>query len=320
MRAAAIERFGSPEVLAVISVSVPVLDPGEVLIAIDTAGVGSWDADIREGWSPSGKSRFPLILGSDGSGKIAAVGSRVRRFHPGDKVYAYSFDNPKGGFYAEYAAVAANQVALLPKRLAMVEAGAVPTTGLTALQGIDDALGVKSGDSVLITGASGGVGTLAVQFAKLRGARVLAVASGDDGVALARRLGAAEAIDGRREDICAAARRFAPGGVDSALVLAASESVEQCADAIRPSGHLAYPNGVEPAPKKRHGIGVTSYDAAAGVKEFARLDRAITAARVVVPIAASYSLEQADRAHQRLASGHVLGKIVLRVREKEKHS
>ena len=284
MRAAAIERLGGPEVLAVLSVPVAVPGgPHEVLIAIDTAGVGSWDADMRGGWSPGGRPKFPLILGTDGSGWIAAVGSRVRRLHPGDAVYAYNFDNPKGGFYAEYAAVAAHQVAPLPEGLDMRAAGGLATTGLTALQGIDQALLVKPADTVLILSASGGVGTLAVQFARLRGARVLAVASGDDGVALVRSLGADEAIDGRRQDICAAVRQFARGGVDRALILGGSEAMDQCIDLIRSSGRLAYPNGVEPEPKKRRGAHIVPYDAVAGLKELASLNRDVTAARLRVP-------------------------------------
>ena len=103
-------------------------------------------------------------------GTIAAVGSRVRRFTPGDIVYAYSFDNSNGGFYAEYVAVAAERVGRPPRILSLRDAGAVATTGLTALQGIDDALRLRRGESVAIHGASGGVGSLAVQFAKMRGA------------------------------------------------------------------------------------------------------------------------------------------------------
>jgi NADPH2:quinone reductase len=110
MRAAAIDRFGGPEVLSIHSLPVPVPDAREVSIALDTAGVGGWDADMREGWSPSGRTRFPLVLGTDGSGTVAAVGSRIRRLKVGDRVYAYSFDNPKGGFYAEYVAVLAETV------------------------------------------------------------------------------------------------------------------------------------------------------------------------------------------------------------------
>ena len=314
MRAAAIERFGGPEVLSMLSLPVPSPGPGDVLIAIETAGVGGWDADMRAGGLPSANTKFPLVLGTDGSGHVAAVGSRVRRFHPGDAVYAYSFDNPKGGFYAEYVAVAAHQVAAVPQGLGATESGAIPTTGLTALQGIDDALGVQRYESVVILGASGGVGTLAVQFAKLRGARLLAIASGKDGVALVHLLGADTSIDGRREDIRAAAHLFAPGGVDAVLALTGGQALEQCMDALRHPGRLAYPNGVEPEPKKRRGIRIVPYDAVAGVKEFAHLNRAVTAAQLRVPIAAEYPLEEAARAHQRLAQGHVLGKIVLRVR------
>src|SRR3984893_16742000 len=189
IRAAAIDRFGGPEVLSIHSLPVPVPDAREVLITVDTAGVGGWDADMREGWSPTGHTHFPLVLGTDGSGTIAAAGSLIRRLKVSDRVYAYSFDNPKGGFYAEYVAVLAERVAHIPKRLDLEQAGAIPTTGLTALQGIDDALHKKRGQSVIIHGAAGGVGSLALQFAKLRGARLLATASGEGGLSLARRVG-----------------------------------------------------------------------------------------------------------------------------------
>jgi NADPH2:quinone reductase len=91
MLAAAIDRFGKAKELKLRDLPVPEVDPGEVLIAVHTAGVGSWDADIRGGWWPGpGKPKFPLVLGTDGSGTVVAVGSRVRRFNVGDKVYAYS--------------------------------------------------------------------------------------------------------------------------------------------------------------------------------------------------------------------------------------
>src|SRR5690349_18397954 len=184
MRAAAIDRFGEPDVLKIHELPVPEVGPTEVLIAVHTAGVASWDAEMRDGWWPEKKRpRFPLVLGTDGSGTVAAVGSRIRRFKPGDRVYSYSWNNPKGGFYAEYVVVVADKVGSVPRRLDLKQAGAIPTTGLTALQGIDDALHVKKRETVMIHGASGGVGTLAVQFAKSRGARVLAIASGKDGVA-----------------------------------------------------------------------------------------------------------------------------------------
>jgi NADPH:quinone reductase-like Zn-dependent oxidoreductase len=315
MRAVAIDRFGGPQVLTLHVLPVPAVDPGEVLIAVHTAGVGSWDADMRGGWLPDGRRpRFPLVLGTDGSGTIAAVGSRVRRFAPGDIVYSYSFANPKGGFYAEYVAVAAENVGRPPYILTLKEAGAIPTTGLTALQGIDDVLKIKRGEAVVIHGASGAVGSLALQFAKMRGARVLATASGKDGVLFVRRLGADAAADGRHDDLAAAARRFAPDGVDAVLALAGGSPLTQLLDALKRGGRVAFPNGVEPAPRKRRGIEVMAYDGTPGVREFERLGRAIERARIKVPIAASYPLEQAAAAHTRLAKGHVLGKIVLRIR------
>jgi NADPH2:quinone reductase len=315
MRAAAIDRFGAPDVLTLHVLPVPEIDPSEVLIATHTAGMGSWDADMRAGWWPDSKRpRLPLVLGTDGSGTIAAVGSRVRRFAPGDTVYSYSFANPKGGFYAEYVAVAAEKVGRPPEILSLKEAGAVATTGLTAIQGIDDVLHVKRGEAIVIHGASGGVGSLALQFAKMRGARVLATASGRDGVAFVRRLGADSAADSGRDDLKEAAIEFAPDGIDAVLTLAGGKPLTRLLDAVRRGGRVAFPNGVEPAPRKRRGLSVRSYDATPGVREFERLGRAIEAARLKVPIAASYALARAASAHRRLAKGHVLGKIVLRIR------
>ena len=121
-----------------------------MLIAIDTAGIGSWDASIRDGsWRTPGRTRFPLVPGVDGSGVVVAKGARVRRLRIGDRVYAYEFGNRQGGFYAEFAAAKAAHVSRIPKGLDLRDAGAVATTGLTALQGID-ALDLRPGQSGLI--------------------------------------------------------------------------------------------------------------------------------------------------------------------------
>jgi NADPH2:quinone reductase len=313
MRAAALDRFGGPGVLSIHRLPVPAPGAREILIALHTAGVGSWDADIREGWNPGTRRPFPIVLGFDGSGTVAAAGSAVRRLRAGDRVYSYSWDNPKGGFYAEYVAVPAAKAARAPGRLDLREAGAIPITGLTALQGVER-LRLRKGQAVAVHGASGGVGTIAVQFARLRGARVLAIASGKDGVALVRRLGAEEAIDGRRDDVNEAASRFAPAGLDAVLAFASGAALRQLAKAIRRGGRLVHPNGIEPAPRKRRGVQVIAYDAVCGPREFQRLGRAVAAADLRVPIAAAYPLAQARRAHERLAKGHVLGKIVLKIR------
>lgn len=312
MRAAALDRFGGPEVLTIHELPVPTLDANEILIAVHTAGVGSWDADMRGGWWPEGKPRFPLVLGSDGSGTVVDVGPSVRRPAIGDRVYSYSFANPKGGFYAEYVAVAAENAAHIPSTLSVKEAGGAATVGLTALQGIDDALHVKGDEIVIIHGATGGVGSLAVQFAKLRGARVIATARGEDGLQFARRLGADDAVDGQDGDIAAVARRFSSKGVDAVLATVGS-GLDQVIDNVREGGRVAYPNGVEPEPKERPGIEIICYDGQPGEREFEALTEAIQQGNIVVPIAAEFQLDQAARAHERLAAGHVLGKILLRV-------
>ena len=313
MRAVAIDHFGGPKVLKLHTLPVPMPGPSEVLIEVDTAGVGSWDADIRGGWSPGGRIKFPYVLGYEGSGTVVSLGSRIHRFKIGDHVYAYSWNNPKGGFYAEYTAVPAEKVAPMPKRLDLFHAGAIPITGLTALQGIDDVLELKRDEHILIHGASGGVGTLAIQFARLRHARVFASVSGEDGVALALSLGAHAAVDGKAEDIAEAARRFAPKGVEAVLALAGGPGFQKCLDATRDGSRVAYPNGVEPVPRKRKGTEMLSYDAVAGIREFERLNRAVMDANLEVPIAATYTLASAAKAHKRIEEGHVLGKIVLRI-------
>jgi NADPH:quinone reductase len=188
-------------------------------------------------------------------------------------------------------------------------------SGLTAIQGIDDALHMKSGETLIIHGASGGVGSLALQFAKLRGVKVLATASGEDGLDFVRKLGADAVVDGRHGDIVAAARAFAPAGVDAVLAFAGGDSLERCLDTLRAGGRVAYPYGVSPDPKMRVEIGrIIDYNAVAGPEEFERLNAAIVAAKLKVAIAAEYPLAQAAAAQERVEKGHVLGKVVLRIR------
>lgn len=307
MRAVTVDRRGR---VSIRDVPVPAVGRREVRIAVDTSGVGTWDGEMR----PEASAPF-VVPGTDGAGAVSAVGSRVRRFRVGDRVYSYSYQNRKGGFHAQEVVVDAKKVARVPRGLDWEQAGALGTTGLTALQGVDDALRVRKGENVIVHGASGGVGTLALQFAKWRGARVLATASGRDGVALARRLGADAAVDGKREDLRAAARRFAPDGVDAVLAFAGGKSLALCLDALKErGGRLAYPNGVEPAPRKRRGVKTTVYDGIPGVAEFERLNRAVSAAKIEVPIAKTYPMSRARAAYAFVKKGHVLGKVALRIR------
>src|SRR5438067_8131989 len=263
MRAAALDRFGGIETIQMKTLPVPEPGPDEILLRVESAGVGVWDPYEREGEFAKmfgQKPSFPYVLGSDGAGTVAAVGEQVRHLKEGDRAYALALTNPKGGFYAEYAAVKADNVSPIPKKLTVEQAGAMPSDALTALRGLDEILGLKSGESLLVFGAGGGIGHLAVQLAKRMGARVLAVASGDDGVALVKRLGADTVVNGRKEDLEAAARAFAPGGLDAALITAGGEAADAALRAVRDNGRVAHANGVEPAPKARPSVKVQAYD------------------------------------------------------------
>ncbi len=318
MAAAAIEKFGPPDVLTLHTLPVPVPGPTEVLIELHAAGVGVWDASVRDGsWQPAGETRFPLVPGTDGAGIVVLRGSRIRRFEAGDRVWAYHYANPKGGFYAEYISVDATHVGKMPRRLDFEQAGAGATTGLTALQGIDDALRVGRDETVLVFGATGAVGTLAVQFAKRHRARVIATASDSAGAELVRKLGADGVFDARSSDAVERLQQLAPDGIDAALVLAGSEKLEECLDLVRHDGRIAYPNGVSPEPGKRRGIQRIAYNAEPGPREFERLEHAATRARLAVPVAEIFPLEHAAKAHERLEQGHILGRIVLRIRGKK---
>ena len=315
MKVIAIDAPGGPEVMTLRTLPMPTVDADDVLIEVHAAGVAVWDLQIRKSMAWV-KPRFPYVLGSDGSGIVVAIGASVTRFKVGDAVYGYCWDNLKGGFYAEYVSAPSDCIAKLPRGISLEAAGALGASGLTALSGVDRALNLKRGDNVIIHGASGAVGTLAVQLAKLRGARVLATASGEEGVALVRRLGADVAIDGRTGDIAAAARAFAPKGADAVLAFAGGDALEKCLDALRAGGKFAYPTGVEPVPKSRPGLNTIPYDALFGDQkvQWAELNRAVEAKKFEVPIAATFALAEAADAHRKVEAGGVRGKVVLKIR------
>jgi NADPH:quinone reductase len=314
MRAAAIDRFGPPSVLRPRMLPVPQPGPRELLIALNAAGVGSWDESMRDGSWSEGHTKFPLVIGTDGAGIVVAKGARVTRFRVGDRVYAASSDNPKGGFYAQYVVVTESHVARMPPRLDFLHAAALAYPGLTALQGVYDILDVRRGDTILIFGASGALGTLAVQFAKHRGARVIGTASGRAAQSLVRRLGASAVVDARDPVVVDKLLKLAPDGIDAGLALAGGDELERCLTLVRTGGRVAYPNGVEPEPRHRRGIRVRGYDAKNDRGELARLNRMINAMRLRVPIAASFPLARAADAHRR-QHDHVIGRIVLRIRD-----
>ncbi|MBW3579348.1 MAG: NAD(P)-dependent alcohol dehydrogenase [Actinobacteria bacterium] len=209
MKAIVRERYGRPgEVLELRDVDVPTIDDGEVLVRVAAASVNAGDTAIVEG-SPYvirpvyGVTRpRRRVIGQDLAGTVEQVGAKVKRFSPGDEVFGGAF-----GSFAEYAAAPEKRLARKPAGLGFEVAAAVPIAGLTALQGLRDAARVEAGQRVLINGASGGVGTYAVQVAKALGAEVTAVCSTRN-VDQTRAIGADHVIDYTEEDFTAGAARY----------------------------------------------------------------------------------------------------------------
>lgn len=315
MKAAALDTFGGPEVLGIKSMSVPACGDDEILIRVAVAGIGVWDHLEREGEMKDmvpGGPRFPYVPGTDGAGEVIAVGKNVKDRKVGDTVYGIAFMSPKGGFYAEYVAVKAEHAAKVPKGLKVEEAAALGGDGVTAIQGLEDHLQLKSGQKLLLFGASGGLGHLALQLARRMGAKVLAVASGEDGVELVRRLGADAVVDGRQGDLEKACRDFAPEGFDAALVLAKGDAAEPLLRNVRKGGRIAYPNGVEPAPKGPEGVQTKAYDGIPNPKSLERINELIEAGPFHMEIGRVYALEEAAKAQQEVLKHH-LGKFVMRI-------
>jgi len=315
MRAVALDQFGGPEALKIQDIPVPQIEADEVLIRVEAAGVGARDPFEREGRfvEITGiEPTFPYVLGTDGAGTIAAVGKDVSRFKEGDRVYAAALANPKGGFYAQYTAVNEDNVSLIPGNLTIEQAAVLPTDAATALTGLEEVLGLKSGESLMVFGASGGIGHLALQLAKRLGAKVFAIASGADGVEFVKKLGADRAVDGRSDDVLNAAREFAADGLDAALVTAGGERTNRALLAIRKGGRVAYPHGVMPEPTAPEGVDIEAYDGENSPALIDRLNELINAGPFEVQVDETFPLEEAGRAHEALREHH-LGKIALRI-------
>jgi NADPH2:quinone reductase len=313
MRAVAIDEFGGIEKMKPRELPVPEMATDEILIRVDTAGVGVWDPFEREGGFAKEfgmQPKFPHVLGSDGAGTVEDVGDDVHNLKRGDRVYGINFMNPKGGFYAEYAVIKANSAAAVPAALTTRDAGVMAIDGVTALDGLERALQLKAGESILILGASGGIGHLAVQLAKRMEARVLAVASGRDGVEFVKRLGADQVIDGHQDDILKAAHGFAPKGLDAALLMAGGNAAAQSILALRKGGRAAYPNGVQDVPDTREDVKVVRYNGEPTQQTLTKLNRLIDSGPFEVHIARTFRLEEAAEA-QRALNDHYLGKLAL---------
>jgi NADPH:quinone reductase-like Zn-dependent oxidoreductase len=277
------------------------------MIALQYAGVGVWDAAQRSGsW---GAVKPGTILGADGSGTIAAVGSHVARFSVGDRVYSYSYGNATGGFYAEYVSVAEDRVEHVPAQLEMKVAGGVPCVALTAQSGLE-VLKVASGQTLLVFGASGGVGSLAVWLANARGATVVGTAR-PDAQEYVRSLGAAHTIDPNSSEREGMLKRAAKTGFDACLVTASGDTLSEFLSHLKAKAPLAYPNGVEPKPRF-HDHPHAAFDGEMSREAFGRLNGAI-GSRTIPLKTEVFLLKDVVQAHRRVEEGHIVGKIVLHI-------
>ena len=230
MKAIRVHRFGSPEVMAFEDLPRPIPAANEVLVRVEAAGVGPWDAWIRAGRSALPQP-LPLTLGSDIAGTIESVGHEVSAFAAGDALYGVTNERFTGG-YAEYAVAKASMIASKPRRLSFIEAASLPVIAVTAWQMLFDQAVVSAGQRVLILGAAGNVGALAIQLAHQRRTHVIAVISSDDEQRL-RTLGADEIIDTR-----AAGPEWRTLPVDAVIDAAGGDKQRQAIALLKPGGFL----------------------------------------------------------------------------------
>ncbi|MGB3682358.1 MAG: NADP-dependent oxidoreductase, partial [Rubrobacteraceae bacterium] len=271
------------------------------------AGVGPWDVMSRQG--VFGDREFPFVPGFEPAGVVEAVGAEVEDFSEGDEVFAYRFP---GGGYAEYVTAAEGITARKPASLSFEETAGVPVAGTTAHQGLVDELGVQEGETVLVTGASGGVGTMAVQIAaNILGARVIGTASTRNHEYL-RELGAEEAID-YNGDWVTVVREVAPDGVDAVLDCAGGDTLERSFETLKDGGRAAYIVPVEEEPEPPRGIIAHFFSAQPDGGRLAALASMFDAGQLRMNLQEVVPLEEAARAHDIVEERHTRGKVVLGV-------
>ncbi|MGI8335948.1 NADP-dependent oxidoreductase [Actinomadura scrupuli] len=312
MRAILYDTTGGPEVLYLAETPRPTPIPTEVLVRVHTAGVNPVDAKTRAGNAPGPMVGPPFMAGWDLSGIVEKVGFGVTRFRPGDEVYGMPRFPRPAGTYAEYVAAPSRQLAGKPATLSHQEAGALPLAGLTAWQILVDTAKAGPGQRVLVHAAAGGVGHLAVQIAKLRGAHVIGTARAAQHDFL-HDLGADEVIDyttARFEEVT--------GDLDVVVDLVGGETSTRSLRVLRTGGLLVpVPRGdatlVEEAAVR--GIRVERFMVEPDYHGLERLAELVDAGRLRIVVNTVLPLDQAAEAHRRIESGHSPGKMVLTLRE-----
>jgi NADPH:quinone reductase-like Zn-dependent oxidoreductase len=314
MRAIAVDKFGDTPTLH--DLPVPKAGEGEVLIAVRAAGVNPFDWKVIQ--APMGAEaqyHFPFILGFDAAGVVERIGSGVNDWKVGDEVFGMIWKPVFGeGTYAEYVTAPASIVARKPASLTFEQAAAVPMPALTALISIDT-LHIAEGETILIVGATGGVGSYAVQLAARRGAHVVATALPEDAEYM-HDLGAAETIDYQAADVVDTVKAAHPEGIDAVLDLVSdAKKLDRIAATLKKGGRLA--TTLHVADEKAYAArGITASNIANQPTRalLERLVQMIDAGKLTVPLQKIYPLEQAPDAIAQSRSGHVRGKLVLKVK------
>jgi NADPH:quinone reductase-like Zn-dependent oxidoreductase len=305
MHAVRIHEFGGPEVLKLEDLPDPEPGRGEILVEVRASSVNPVDYKIRNGgFLPP--EQLPITLGRDLSGVVRRCGPGERKFEPGQAVYAM-LPGDRGG-YAEKVAAPEAVCARKPERLDFVQAAAVPLAALTAWQGLFDHGGLAQDQVVLIHGGAGGVGHFAVQFARARGAQVIATCSGEDaGFVLG--LGARQVIDYQAERFEDAVEK-----VDLVFDLIGGDTLARSFAVVRPGGAIVS-TLQPPDPQKLAELGLRGahYRAQPNGDQLEQIGRLIDRGKVTPAVDRTYSLDRAAEAEEWLEHRHVRGKIVLTV-------
>lgn len=322
MKAVRMHDYGGPDVLVYEEVDKPAPGPKQVLVRVRAATVNRVDVAVRENRFPTPR-KPPKIIGSDGAGTVEEVGADVTTVTVGEDVFFQGLGVGSEGSYAEYVLLAEEQAVPKPATLSFVEAAAMGLVFPTAYHGLVDKAHVAAGETVLVQGGSGGVGSAAVQLAKAFGARVLTTVSNQAGADLVRELGADVAIDRTQGDVADRVRELTDGrGVDVIVELATSQNLGLDVTMLTKDGRIAC-IGQGGGPEATVPVGAAIGRSAAilflslnnagraGVarimKEIAHL---VEQGRIAPVIGEELPLAEARRAHELLARPH-LGKIVL---------
>ncbi len=317
MKAVVIDEFGGKEKMRVDEMPAPKPGKGEVQIESAYAGVNPADWKIREGiLDKLVKTEFPAILGWDVSGWVSEVGEGVDDFKEGDEVYSYCRKEVvQWGAFAEYVCVSAEHVAKLPKNLSFPEAAGIPLVGLTAWQALFDVAKLSKGQSILIQGGAGGVGSLAIQLAKWAGARVYTTASLRNHQ-YASELGADKAFDYHEMDIGKLQEEVEPKGFDVVFDCVGGKVFDQCITMVKRGGWLITicKPFIEDAIGQKHGIRTSFVFVRPNGGQLAEISKLFDTGHLRAPHITEYPLEDAAEALEKNREGHTRGKIVLKIK------